>query len=105
MAEPAADDHAERDIEEEIVNVFLPTTPNPTSGYLLMVPKKDIIRLKMSVEDAARLIISGGLAMPESPPPPPPPPHPMHDAMTAAMPREQVEKDFPKAGPAAPPRP
>ncbi len=48
-----------------LVTVFLPTTPNPTSGFMLFVPKKDIILLDMSVEDAAKLIISAGLVMPE----------------------------------------
>lgn len=44
--------------------VFLPTTPNPTSGFLLFVPKKDVIKLDMSVEDAAKLVISAGLVYP-----------------------------------------
>ena len=48
-----------------LVTVFLPTTPNPTSGFMLFVPKNDIILLDMSVEDAAKLIISAGLIMPE----------------------------------------
>ena len=48
-----------------LVTVFLPTTPNPTSGFMLFVPKDDIIILDMSVEDAAKLIISAGLVMPE----------------------------------------
>ena len=48
-----------------LVTVFLPTTPNPTSGFMLFVPKDDIIILDMSVEDAAKLIISAGLIMPE----------------------------------------
>ncbi len=51
---------------EEVVNVFLPTTPNPTSGFLLLVPKKDIIPLEMSVEDGIKLIISGGVISPET---------------------------------------
>lgn len=50
---------------EDTVSVFLPTTPNPTSGYLLFVPKREIIILDMSVEDAAKLIISAGLVSPE----------------------------------------
>ena len=45
--------------------VFLPTTPNPTSGFLLYVPKSQIIELAMSVEDGAKLIISAGLISPE----------------------------------------
>jgi len=47
-------------IQEDVVSVFLPTTPNPTSGYLLFVPKTDIMELKMPVEDALKLVISGG---------------------------------------------
>ena len=49
--------------------VFLPTTPNPTSGFLLYVPETDVIYLEMSVEDAAKLIISGGLVYPPPRPP------------------------------------
>ena len=45
---------------EELTNVFVPTTPNPTSGFLLMVPKKDLIYLDMSFEDASRFIVSAG---------------------------------------------
>ena len=48
-----------------LVTVFLPTTPNPTSGFMLFVPKDDIIILDMYVEDAAKLIISAGLVMPD----------------------------------------
>ena len=47
-------------ISKNSINVFLPTTPNPTSGFLLFVPKKDTIPLSMSVEDAIKLVISGG---------------------------------------------
>lgn len=50
---------------EEVVSVFLPTTPNPTSGYLLFVPRQDLMLLDMSVEDAAKLVISAGLVSPE----------------------------------------
>ncbi|MEW9921862.1 DUF502 domain-containing protein [Marimonas sp. MJW-29] len=49
---------------EEMVSVFLPTTPNPTSGFLLFFPKSDVIELDMSVEDAAKLVISAGLVYP-----------------------------------------
>ena len=45
---------------EELVNVFVPTTPNPTSGFLLMIPKKDLIYLDMSFEEASRFIVSAG---------------------------------------------
>jgi uncharacterized membrane protein len=46
------------------LSVFLPTTPNPTSGFLLFVPRQDVILLDMSVEDAAKLVISAGLVTP-----------------------------------------
>ncbi len=52
-------------LEDETIAVFLPTTPNPTSGYLLFVPKRDIIELKMTVEEGAKLVISAGLVSPE----------------------------------------
>ena len=45
---------------EDLVNVFVPTTPNPTSGFLLMVPKKDLKYLDMNFEDASRFIVSAG---------------------------------------------
>lgn len=51
----------------DTVSVFLPTTPNPTSGFLLFVPREDVIELNMSVEDAAKLVISAGLVSPEYP--------------------------------------
>jgi len=51
--------------DKELLCVFLPTTPNPTSGFLLFVPKEEVIELDMSVESAAKLIISAGLVMPE----------------------------------------
>jgi len=50
--------------QHEMVNVFLPTTPNPTSGFLLLVPKEDIIPLEMTVEEGIKLIISGGVVTP-----------------------------------------
>ncbi len=50
---------------KDTVSVFLPTTPNPTSGFLLFVPKDDITILDMSVEEAAKLVISAGLVAPE----------------------------------------
>tara|TARA_B100001094_G_C18099535_1_gene754941 strand:- start:732 stop:1346 length:615 start_codon:yes stop_codon:yes gene_type:complete len=47
-------------INEDLVNVFVPTTPNPTSGFLLMVPKKDLIYLDVSFEQASKFIVSAG---------------------------------------------
>jgi uncharacterized membrane protein len=49
---------------KEVINVFLPTTPNPTSGFLIFVPKNDVIPLSMTVEDGIKLIISGGIITP-----------------------------------------
>lgn len=54
--------------EEPLISVFLPTTPNPTSGFLLFVPKSEVIMLDMSVEDAAKLVISAGLVYPSDKP-------------------------------------
>ena len=48
---------------ENLVNIFVPTTPNPTSGFLLMVPKKDLIYLDMSFEEASRFIVSAGTSL------------------------------------------
>lgn len=50
----------------DMVSVFLPTTPNPTSGYLLFVPRGDVTLLDMSVEEGAKLVISAGLVLPDS---------------------------------------
>lgn len=50
----------------EMISIFLPTTPNPTSGFLLFVPRHDVIELDMAIEDAAKLVISAGLVYPES---------------------------------------
>lgn len=49
---------------DDLINVFVPTTPNPTSGFLLMVPKRESIALDMSVADAIKLVISGGAVVP-----------------------------------------
>ena len=54
-----------KDRGEVTASVFLPTTPNPTSGFLLFVPKRDLIELTMGVEEAAKLVISAGLVAPE----------------------------------------
>ena len=55
--------HAPED--DDLVSVFVPTTPNPTSGFLLFVPASDIKELHMTVENAAKLVISAGLVYPE----------------------------------------
>ncbi|CCG43024.1 DUF502 domain-containing protein [Magnetospirillum molischianum] len=51
--------------EEEMVNVFVPTTPNPTSGFLLFVPRRSVRVLSMSVEDALKMVVSTGILTPE----------------------------------------
>jgi uncharacterized membrane protein len=50
--------------EDEVVNVFLPTTPNPTSGYLLFLPKRELVILSMSVEEGIKMVVSGGIVTP-----------------------------------------
>ena len=53
-----------RKTKDQMVNIFLPTTPNPTSGFLLFVPKKDVLRLTMTVEEGIKMIISAGMLTP-----------------------------------------
>ena len=52
--------------KEDLVNVFVPTTPNPTSGFLLMFPKKDVIYLDISFEEASKFIVSAGTTNPKN---------------------------------------
>ena len=59
---------AKLDQDQDLISVFLPTTPNPTSGFLLFVPRNEVMLLDMSVEDAAKLVISAGLVTPNYPP-------------------------------------
>lgn len=51
--------------EDEVINVFVPTTPNPTSGFLLFVPKSDLKFLNMSVEDGVKMVVSAGIITPQ----------------------------------------
>ncbi len=53
-----------KDKKGEMVNVFVPTTPNPTSGFLLFFEKSDVLELDMSVEDAIKLVVSAGMVVP-----------------------------------------
>jgi uncharacterized membrane protein len=50
--------------KETVVNVFVPTTPNPTSGFLILVPRKQLVDMKMSVADGMKMVISGGAVTP-----------------------------------------
>ena len=56
-------------LTDDVVNIFLPTTPNPTSGFLLFVPRRTLIPLHMTVEEGIKLVISGGLVTPPDPRP------------------------------------
>lgn len=49
---------------EDVVNVFVPTTPNPTSGFFIMLPRADVVELDMSVDEGLRMIISAGVVVP-----------------------------------------
>jgi len=55
---------AQRKVAPDAVNVYVPTTPNPTSGFFLIVPRKDVIELDMSVDDALRMVLSTGVVVP-----------------------------------------
>ena len=57
---------AESIIGEEMINLFVPTTPNPTSGFFVMMPKKDVFALDMTVEEAFKIVISAGVVTPNS---------------------------------------
>ena len=52
----------EKKVSKDLINVFVPTTPNPTSGFLLMIPKKDLIYSDVSFEEASKFIVSAGTA-------------------------------------------
>jgi uncharacterized membrane protein len=54
-------------LSKEIINVFVPTAPNPTSGILLLAPREELIDLDMSVEEGLKLVISGGGVVPPTP--------------------------------------
>lgn len=57
----------QKHIKKELISVYVPTTPNPTSGFLIFVPKKDIIPLNIRVDEAWKIIISTGIVTPDSP--------------------------------------
>jgi uncharacterized membrane protein len=50
--------------KDKVINIFVPTTPNPTSGFLLFIPQKDLVYMDMKVEDAVKMVISGGIVTP-----------------------------------------
>jgi uncharacterized membrane protein len=51
-------------VDDDLVNVFLPTTPNPTSGFMLMIPRRDVTPININVEEAMKIVISGGAFSP-----------------------------------------
>ncbi len=54
-------------LTEEVINVFIPTTPNPTSGWYAIIPQQEVIDIDISIEDAFKVLISGGIVSPEIP--------------------------------------
>jgi uncharacterized membrane protein len=56
----------QKNIGEKMISVFVPTTPNPTSGFMLILKQKEIIKLNMTVEEAIKLVVSGGILRPEN---------------------------------------
>ena len=68
--------------ERTVVTAFIPTTPNPTSGFIVFVPRDDVIELDMSVEEALKMIISLGVVVPVW--------HPLHPDRSAALARSRA---------------
>ena len=60
---------AQRLTGQDVVNVYIPTTPNPTGGYFVMVPKEDVRELEMSVDEGLKMLLSMGAVVPEAEPP------------------------------------
>ncbi len=75
-------------LEEPLLSVFLPTTPNPTSGFLLFVPRHSVIELDMTVEDAAKLVISAGLVYPNGKDPTKAPGKPLEPPADTPLPED-----------------
>ncbi|WP_037374580.1 DUF502 domain-containing protein [Sedimenticola selenatireducens] len=57
---------AQRKTGRDVINVYVPTTPNPTGGYFVMVPREDVIELEMSVDDGLKMLMSMGAVVPHS---------------------------------------
>jgi uncharacterized membrane protein len=67
ISKPAASEIAERlPGPDDLVGVFLPCSPNPTTGFFFYLPRKDVIDVPISVEEAAKLVMSAGLIQPET---------------------------------------
>jgi len=66
----SAEGHVQAIVDDEVVNIFLPTTPNPTSGFLLFLPSSQITPLSMTVEEGLKMVVSGGIVTPPDRRPP-----------------------------------
>ena len=75
-----APDAARQAVDDDLVSLFLPCTPNPTTGYYLMVARRELVVLDISVESAMKLIVSGGLVVPPEPLPAALPPSPVMES-------------------------
>lgn len=62
---PLCDELSEYFTESKMVNIFIPTTPNPTSGYLVVVNSKNVVETSLSIEEAVKYVVSGGVIQPE----------------------------------------
>ena len=60
---------AQRKTGRDVINIYVPTTPNPTSGFFIMIPREDTVELEMSVDEGLRMIISMGSVVPKPPAP------------------------------------
>jgi uncharacterized membrane protein len=89
-----------RHLDGDYLSVYVPTTPNPTSGFFLMVPRTDVVELKMSVDEALKYIISMGVVVPPAREPRPAEPA-LPDAADAAPPAAPASVTHPMADPAA----
>lgn len=66
LSSPATEE-IKRKSGDDLVSIFVPTTPNPTSGFLLMIPAREVVLLDMGPEEALKIILSGGIISPEKP--------------------------------------
>jgi uncharacterized membrane protein len=61
-----AQGEAQRKTGRDVINIYVPTTPNPTGGYFVMVPREDVVELKMSVDDGLKMLMSMGAVVPDA---------------------------------------
>lgn len=80
-------------INQPVLSVFIPTTPNPTSGWYTIIPESEVITVDISIEDAFKILISGGIVSPDSSPNPPNPPKPLTSVGSAVVLETTAEKE------------